>query len=204
MKPHHPTMSALLAALILTAGIAGCTTESKEASETSEAGAVKTAPAHGAGMTPSASVLKFKAPQDWITETPSSSMRQAQYRLPRVSGDTEDAELAVFFFGGSGGSVQANIDRWIGQFQKPDGSPATGTTSRREVHGIPLTIVDVSGVYLATGGPMMTETAKKPDFRMLAAVAESSNGPWFFKLTGPAKTVAKWEPSFQSFLDTIR
>ncbi len=204
MKLQHPIWPTLAAALIFALGIAGCATESKEASETSAAGAVKVAPAHGAGTNPSAPALKFTAPSDWIGETPSSSMRQAQYRLPRVSGDTEDAELAVFFFGGSGGSVQANIDRWIGQFQKPDGTPAAGVTSRRQVHGIPLTIVDVSGVYLSSGGPMMTETARKPDFRMLAAVAEGPNGPWFFKLTGPAKTVTKWEPSFQSFLDTIQ
>lgn len=203
MKFQNPTIPALLAALILAAGSAGCTTESREASETSAAGAIKTVPAHPPGTAPSASGLKYTAPPDWIGETPSSSMRQAQYRLPRVSGDPEDAELAVFFFGGSGGSVQANIDRWIGQFQKPDGTPAAGVTTHRRAHGIPLTIVDVSGVYLASSGPMMKETERKAGFRMLAAVAESAGGPWFFKLTGPAKTVAKWETSFQSFLDTI-
>jgi hypothetical protein len=39
---------------------------------------------------------------------------------------------------------------------------------------------------------------------MLAAVAEAGSGPWFFKLTGPARTVARWEPAFESFLDTVQ
>jgi hypothetical protein len=39
---------------------------------------------------------------------------------------------------------------------------------------------------------------------MLAAVAETASGPWFFKLTGPAKTVARWQSGFSAFLDTIK
>lgn len=195
--------SSLPAGIILAAAMAGCSGASDKTGSTGGGGDTKPAPAHGASSVPGNSNLKFTAPPDWIVETPSSTMRRAQYRLTRVNGDPEDAELAVFFFPGEGGSVQANIDRWIGQFQRTDGSPATGDISRRASHGIPLTVVDVSGIYLAGSG-MMTETKAKPNFRMLAAVAETTAGPWFFKLTGPAKTVAKWGPSFQSFLDTIQ
>jgi hypothetical protein len=133
-------------------------------------------------------------------------MRQAQYRLPRAEGDPEDAEMVVFYFQGQGGSVQANIDRWIGQFSKADGTPANDTAkvSKRESHGVPLTIVDVSGTYTGSAGPMMAGGAPKPNFRMIAAVAEHGSGPWFFKLTGPSKTVSRWEASFQKFLETIQ
>ena len=51
---------------------------------------------------------------------------------------------------------------------------------------------------------MLAEVQQKPGFRMLGAVVEASNGPWFFKLTGPAKTVAKWEPAFDTFLANMR
>jgi len=163
-------------------------------------------PASAHGPAPAAGPLKFSAPSDWVSETPTSSMRQAQYRLPRAQGDTEDAELVVFYFQGGGGGVQANIDRWIGQFTKADGSAANSIakTSHKTSHGIPITIVDVSGTYVAGMGSMMTDSKGKPNFRMLAAVAESSSGPWFFKLIGPAKTIGKWESSFQTFLDTIQ
>ncbi len=51
---------------------------------------------------------------------------------------------------------------------------------------------------------MLAEVQKKPDFRMLGAVVEAGNGPWFFKLTGPAKTVARWLPSFDTFLGSMK
>jgi len=150
--------------------------------------------------------LKFTAPAGWVSETPSSAMRKAQYRLPRVEGDPEDGELGVFYFRGGGGGVQANIDRWISQFSKADGSPATdiAKVTKRQSHGMPLTIVEVSGTYMSAMGPMLAEKKTKPNFRMLAAVAEVSGGAWFFKLTGPSKTIDQWEKSFYAFLDTIQ
>jgi hypothetical protein len=150
--------------------------------------------------------LKFTAPEGWVEETPVKPMRKAQFRLPKVAGDPEDAELVVFYFGGGGGGVQMNIDRWIGQFSRPDGSPIGdgAKTTKKDVSGIRIAVVDVSGTYLASSGPMLSEVEKKNDFRMLAAVAESASGPWFFKLTGPAKTIAKWQPSFETFLDSVK
>lgn len=149
--------------------------------------------------------LEFEAPSEWIREPPSSSMRLAQYRLPGVEGDSEDAELVIYYFRG-GGSVQANVDRWIGQFSKADGSPANDVAqvSEKDSHGLHLTIVDVIGTYHQSRGPMMAQTQTKPNYRMLAAVAEAAGGPWFFKLTGPQSTVDDWEDSFYSFLDTLR
>src|SRR5437879_7473373 len=67
--------------------------------------------------------LHFKVPDGWVTEKPSSSMRVAQYKLAKAEGDPEDASLALYYFGATqGGTSQANIDRWIGQMQQPDGS----------------------------------------------------------------------------------
>jgi hypothetical protein len=132
-------------------------------------------------------------------------MRLAQYRLPRQEGDPEDAELAVFYFGGQGGSVQANVDRWIGQFSNSDGSPVTNPrVSEKETNGIPLTLVDVSGTYHQAQGPMMAQTTARENYRMMAAVAEGPGGPTFFKLTGPQPTVDHFEESFNSFLGTLR
>ena len=51
---------------------------------------------------------------------------------------------------------------------------------------------------------MLAETKKKPAYRMLAAVAETKGGPWFFKLTGPERTVEKNRAAFESLLASIR
>ena len=55
--------------------------------------------------------LNFTAPDGWRQSPASSSMRVAEFTLPRAPGDAEDAQLIVYYFGGSGGSVDANITR---------------------------------------------------------------------------------------------
>jgi len=148
--------------------------------------------------------IKAKIPAEWIEQTPSSSMRKAQYSLPKVSGDGEDGELAVFYFGlGQGGSVEANIDRWIGQISQPDGSSSKdkAKTSKKQIGGMSVTLVDVSGTYSAG---MMSSAPPRPGYRMLAAVAETTEGPWFFKLTGPEQTITKWSGSFNEFIGSFK
>ena len=148
--------------------------------------------------------IKAKVPTEWTEQTPSSSMRKAQYALPKVSGDGEDGELAVFYFGpGQGGSVEANIDRWIGQISQPDGSSSQdkAKTNKKEIGGMAITLVDVSGTYSAG---MMSNAPPRQAYRMLAAVAETADGPWFFKLTGPEKTIAKWSSGFDQFIASFK
>jgi hypothetical protein len=83
-----------------------------------------------------APMLRYQVPEGWTTEQPRSSMRQAQFSLPRAAGDGEDAEAVIFFFGrGQGGSVTANLERWAGQMQVADGRP--GTARRRRTGGRP-------------------------------------------------------------------
>jgi hypothetical protein len=202
--------------LILSAAFAillgGCSKNASETQASKDSGAMKPAAAHASapaasGQAATAPALKWTAPSEWVSEKPTSSMRQAQYRLPRAEGDPEDGELLVFYFQGGGGGVQMNIDRWIGMFNKADGSPVNDSakTTKKVVNGIPVTIVDVSGTYMAGAGAMTAgEPKPKPNFRMLAAVAEHGSGPWFFKLTGPAKTITRWESGFSKLLDTLQ
>jgi hypothetical protein len=123
-----------------------------------------------------------------------------------VEQDNEDAEVVVFYFAGGGGTPQANVDRWVGQFQTPDGKPVSdkAKTSHKDVNGIHVTIVDVSGTYFSSLGPMQGDGEPKPGYRMLGVIAETASGPWFIKFTGPERTVARWEPSFHSFVDSMK
>src|SRR6185369_15699949 len=88
---------------------------------------------------PSFASLKFDAPSGWVSKPPSSSMRVADYTLPKVAGDAEDATATVYFFGAQqGGSVQANMDRWTSQMAQPDGKPSKSVakTSQLVSHGL--------------------------------------------------------------------
>jgi len=160
----------------------------------------------GLQAAPPAAGLVFTAPSGWTPRPSASTMRVAEFVIPRAAGDPEDAEAIVYFFGGSGGSVDANIDRWIGQMQQPDGS-ASKEKARREkltINGLTVTTVDVAGTYVAELRPGATERHNKPDFRLRAAVIETPRGPYYVKMTGPAKTMAAADADFKKFLATMR
>src|SRR4029450_1774603 len=75
--------------------------------------------------------LAYTKPTDWKPVPTSSSMRVAQFAIPHAAADASDAELVVYYFGGSGGTVEANIERWIGQMQQPDGRPSSAVAKRQ-------------------------------------------------------------------------
>ena len=155
-------------------------------------------------QTPGAGALRFTAPPEWTSRPAASGMRVAEYVLPKAGGDPEDGELIVYFFGGTGGSVDANIQRWIGQFQHPSGKPADGKRSTFSVGTLKVTEVDVSGTYVAEVRPGAGERFNKPGFRMRAAVVETPKGPYFVKFTGPAATVTSASASFDQFVKSFR
>jgi hypothetical protein len=148
----------------------------------------------------SASGVKWKAPAAWKSQG-ERPMRAATYAAPAAPGDSEPGEVAVFYFGpGQGGGVQANLERWEGQFAQKSG-PAK--TSKSTVQGMTVTSIDVSGTYAASAGPMSPTKVNKPGFRMLGAIVEAPQGAVFFKFTGPAKTVAAHEAAFQGMIKAI-
>ena len=150
--------------------------------------------------------LTFNPPPDWKRVPSSSSMRVAQFALPHAASDKEDGELVVYYFGGSGGSVEANIDRWVGQMQQSDGKPSRSVAkqSARTINGLAATLVDVSGTYVAEMTPGATERHNSPNFRLRAVVVQTPNGPYFIKFVGPSATVAAHEKSFEQFLASIQ
>ena len=140
--------------------------------------------------------LSAVAPKGWVAQQPSSSMRVAQYGLPGPAGE---ATLGIFFFGpGQGGSVEANIERWHGQFTEGDGQPAQGRRWTRQVGDIEITGLDISGTFSAGMG--MGDSEPQADSRMLGAIAVHRSGTVFFKMTGPAQTIEQWVASFDEFL----
>ncbi len=156
-------------------------------------------------QTPSAS-LKYDLPEGWTSKPLSSKMRVADFVLPKAEGDPEDATLVVTFFGGQGGTVQANFDRWLTQVEQPDGraSKDVAKTSVLKTHDLTLSIMDLPGTFVAEKAPGSAERYNKPGFHLRAAVIEGKGGPYFVRLVGPAKTVAKWDATVQAFFKSLR
>jgi hypothetical protein len=152
--------------------------------------------------------ITVQVPDAWRTESPASSMRKAQYALAKQGEDQEDAALLVFYFGPTqGGSVEANLARWFGQFKQPDGRPSkdAAVVSGKQIDGMSVSLADVTGTYAPSAmGPMAPAASAKADYRMLAAIVESPAGSYYFKLTGPEGTVGHWSDAFSRFVDSIK
>jgi hypothetical protein len=148
------------------------------------------------------SSLKFTVPAGWVEEERTSSMRVAQYRLPKAASDTEDASVVLYYFGqNQGGSAAANIERWVGQMKQADGD--TSKKENLEVNGLKVTTVDVAGPYVAETAPGSGTFFNKPGYRLRAAVVETPNGSYYVKLVGPEKTVTQWNESFLSYIKSF-
>lgn len=150
--------------------------------------------------------MRYNVPPGWIVEKPTSEMRVAQYKLPKAESDSEDALLVIYYFGqGQGGTPQANIDRWLNQVHQPDGSPSKdkAKTDSLTVNGLQVNTVDVLGNY---SGGMSADSApqnSKAIFRLRGAVVETPKGSYFVKLTGPEKTVNRWDQAFNDYLKSF-
>ena len=131
-------------------------------------------------------------------------MRAATYAVAAAPGDGAAAECALYFFGaGQGGSVQANLDRWKGQFAGAGGKPATATIATRTLHGLKMTTIDVAGDYSGMGGPLAAAKAV-PGYRLLGAIIEAPGGNVFVKFTGPMKTIAANSAKYDQLLSSIQ
>jgi hypothetical protein len=154
-------------------------------------------PAAGGG---GATAVDFDLPAGWTSQTPDSGMRLAQAEIP---GEGGPGQLAVFYFGpGGGGSVEANLQRWVDQI-----GPEGRSEPRRETfdldNGLRVTWVEVSGT-LQPSTTGMGPAEAQPGARVMAAVVEGPGGPWFFKATGPDATLAAQRDAFVGLLRSVR
>ena len=144
-----------------------------------------------------ASGLQWKAPRGWREGGP-RAMRLATYFVGGPEPETT-GECAVFHFGpGMGGGVDDNIERWVGQF---DGSPNYGRKVLT-VHGMKVTRVEIAGTFLAPDSEMQSQ-GKRPDWKLLGAIAEGPQGAVFFTFTGPAGVIDKETKDFDAMLASL-
>ncbi|MGE3839948.1 MAG: hypothetical protein AB7I50_00025 [Vicinamibacterales bacterium] len=159
-----------------------------------------------AAIDPVLAAIQFNAPTGWTAQPPSSSMRHAQWLLPKAAGEPEDATAVIFFFGqGEGGSVADNLDRWASQMVQTGGKPGTAQqakTTTFSVGGVKVTTLDLSGAY--AGGMGSGQAASAGRSRMKAAVVETSAGNYFVRVLGGEKTIARWETAIDAFFKSFR
>lgn len=132
----------------------------------------------------------FAVPPGWVRQEPSMQSRLAQFGLPGESGP---AEFTVSYFGPTGaGPRDANVQRWVGQFQNPSGADAAvnSHTATIDANGLVHTVVTVTGTYAppAMGRPVAAEP--QTDYALYGVILEGGpKGPLYLTARGPRKTI---------------
>ena len=126
--------------------------------------------------------INFESPDSWESSEPSNNMRKAQFSASSPSG--KNAEVVFYYFGsGNTGGIQANVDRWMKQFEEPLGKKVdTVTIAKTRV-----TYAQAHGTFMS-GRPFGPKTPN-PGYGLLAAIIEGKGGAVFIKMTGPKAAV---------------
>ena len=133
--------------------------------------------------------VRFDRPEGWSYSRPTDGVRAAQ--LEKKSAGSPLRITFTRFPPGSGGTVQANVDRWQAQFLALD-SPAEVQTPAGTA--APLTVVKLHGTMKGgvPGGP----ARDTPGLLLLGAILEAPDGWVVVKLTGPKSAVVREEKMF--------
>ncbi|HEY3789499.1 MAG TPA: hypothetical protein VGL71_11625 [Urbifossiella sp.] len=145
--------------------------------------------------------LKSTTPAGWKEETPSSKFRQGQFKIPKVEGDKEDAELAIFFSPGGGG-IDANLKRQVAAFQPAEGKEKVGDKQEKiKIGGHDAVYQEVTGTFIKKAFPMAQTGTPMPGYKQIYVIFETKDGAvaslW---LRGPEKTVDKHKKEFDEWV----
>lgn len=136
--------------------------------------------------------LTFKVSGPWKTVPTSSAMRAGTVE---ATVDGTAVQAVFYYFGaGQGGDVEANITRWLTQFE---GTPKSSRDTLEEGDA-KIEIVDATGTYM--DGPPMGAKTPKADYALLGAIVPAAEANIFVKLTGPQDAIAKVKDAFRALV----
>ncbi len=151
--------------------------------------------------------VSMTPPAEWKTVQPKSNIIQYEFSAPADAKDGDEKARVTIM--GAGGSIDANIERWYGQFEQPDGKPTKdkAKSEKFEIDGLTVHWVDIPGSFKDSmgGGPFAGgKTVLRPDYRMLAAIVVTKDqGQYFIKMTGHKDVVESLKEGFNKSLHEL-
>lgn len=137
--------------------------------------------------------ITYTKPEGWTEKPNTSAMRVASFN---AGEGNQAADVSVIPLGGAAGSPLDNVNRWRGQVGLP---PIDQQQFDKDV--VRVEIGGTQGYYVHLVAPEATGDARQA---ILAAFTSHDGRTWFFKMQGPAKTVADQKPAFETFIRSIR
>ncbi len=150
--------------------------------------------------------IVMTAPKAWKQVEPRfPNMIQYEFKAP-VEVKESDTPVRITVME-SGGGVQGNLDRWIGQFKQPDGKATkdVAKVEEFEVDGLKIHFVTISGTYsggMAAGG---RPPAPKENYQLIGGIVPTENsGMYFVTAIGPIDETTKLVDGFREMLKNLK
>ena len=147
---------------------------------------------HAEDKTLSVGGFSFVLAAPWTQGQNTGMMTKAVLNYP-AEGEVP-LQAKVYDFGGPSGGIDANVQRWISQFEgTPDVKKEELTFGDTKV-----ILVTASGTYLdgMPGGPK----TPKPDSTLMGAIVAGADSNVFFKMAGPKAPMAKAQADFKKLV----
>lgn len=148
------------------------------------------APGANVATADEAPAVTWTVPSGWQTSPNPNAVRIATYHPSATT------EVSV---SRAGGTTEANIQRWIGQFD----DAGKDTRTEKTVRGMKVDIVEVKGTYLGSGMMAGPAAETHAGWSLVGAVVETPGSHYFFKLLGPADEVLAARASFDALVASI-
>lgn len=157
--------------------------------------------------------LVVTLPARWKQKERSNRMIDAEFEVRKPDAKEESpptkdvAPVGRLTLSASGGGVEQNMHRWVGQFRL--GHDAGGKDAIRqeelEIDGAKVHLVDIAGTYFdAPQGPLGPKV-ERADYRMLGAIVEiEKGGLYFVKFYGPKDIVEANAKDFRKTIEDLR
>ena len=136
--------------------------------------------------------IRFDVPRAW-NEQPESEFYEAKYVIPSDEGDMTLTLTTM------GGGIDANLQRWVGQFLQAPGDRPRRDTLR--VDGTRSEWLDVRGTFRSQVG---SSPGPHDNWRLLGVAIPMSRRPFLLKLVGPHAAVSSFEDQFRGFVRSAR
>lgn len=146
--------------------------------------------------------LVMNMPATWEQVQPRSGIVDMEFRAPKQA--KEDAARITIMR--ATGGVEANVDRWVSQFEGVKKSDAK--LDKKEVANSTVHIVDISGTFKDSmgGGPFAPGPVKlRENHRMIGAIIETKDsGTIFIKMTGDQPIIEQLADGFKKSLGELK
>ena len=130
---------------------------------------------------------EMAVPEEFERVDPKSRMIEHEFQAT-ADGAEDTARITMM---AAGGDVDANINRWKGQFS--GGNDDSGKVEEVTLGETTVHLVDINGTYADSmgGGPFSGgKKVQRKDYAMAGAIIEAPSGrKYFAKMVGPMKVV---------------